>query len=533
MVKALTAGMETHLNLNTTNLVTCWFLKRTDNVIFAFTDHTRDLDIDLGDGNGEQTYLASSGYNRTNIANDAELTVDNLEVIGALDNAAISDADLKAGFFDFAVIKVFMVNYLDLIDGEIKMRRGWLGEVTITPTGKFQAELRGLSQITTRRMGELYSKDCRADLGDSRCKIPLGPAEVARSIAYTVGDLGFVKAQELTSMSVTNPGGESGSTTGWTNEVGTLRASQTTPDPFVGSWYLEGGAAEADTKARQDLAVDVGDEAEIDASNMSVQLRWWQISGDTLDDGQMTIRFLDGGDAQIGSETFASLISPATWVERVLRISVPALTRKVRIAVHSVRNNGSENTAGFDEITVRLYKTNPTLADFGTRIYKVTTAGTSGIAQPDFDTTLDNTTVDGGAVFTAQEAWARFAIVVSVSDARRIFKVTELTPNTLFITDWFNQGHAKFTSGDLVGRSYEIKNFVADDDITIEQEVAFNLDTPLDIQVGDTMEIYPGCDKTMLGTHGCKVKFDNALNFVGEPYVPGPDFLLQYPDARN
>ncbi|MFA2236976.1 hypothetical protein ACD965_24145, partial [Escherichia coli] len=39
------------------------------------------------------------------------------------------------------------------------------------------------------RIGELYSPECRADLGDHRCKVPVNPPEIARSTAYSVGDV--------------------------------------------------------------------------------------------------------------------------------------------------------------------------------------------------------------------------------------------------------------------------------------------------------------------------------------------------------
>ena len=38
-----------------------------------------------------------------------------------------------------------------------------------------------------------------------------------------------------------------------------------------------------------------------------------------------------------------------------------------------------------------------------------------------------------------------------------------------------------------------------------------------------------GCDKRL---DTCSDRFANVLNFRGEPYVPGADLLLSYPDAR-
>jgi len=49
------------------------------------------------------------------------------------------------------------------------------------------------------------------------------------------------------------------------------------------------------------------------------------------------------------------------------------------------------------------------------------------------------------------------------------------------------------------------------------------------IEPGDAFAIHPGCDKRL---DTCIARFANVLNFRGEPYVPGQDALMSYPDAR-
>ena len=55
------------------------------------------------------------------------------------------------------------------------------------------------------------------------------------------------------------------------------------------------------------------------------------------------------------------------------------------------------------------------------------------------------------------------------------------------------------------------------------------LPTGLPIQVGDTFHIVPGCDKRIVT---CFAKFNNVINFHGEPFVPGEDAALSYPNAK-
>jgi uncharacterized phage protein (TIGR02218 family) len=49
------------------------------------------------------------------------------------------------------------------------------------------------------------------------------------------------------------------------------------------------------------------------------------------------------------------------------------------------------------------------------------------------------------------------------------------------------------------------------------------------VRTGDRIEIVEGCDK-QIGT--CASRFANAINFRGEPYLPGNDLLTRYPGAN-
>ncbi|WAC08905.1 MAG: phage BR0599 family protein [Thermodesulfobacteriota bacterium] len=53
---------------------------------------------------------------------------------------------------------------------------------------------------------------------------------------------------------------------------------------------------------------------------------------------------------------------------------------------------------------------------------------------------------------------------------------------------------------------------------------------PKTIQIGDTYEAYPGCDKKV---STCEDKYDNVINFRGEPFVPPESVINQSPDAED
>lgn len=182
-MRTIGPGLAAHLASGVTTLATCWRITRVDGAVFRFTDHDRDLLVD-----GE-TYRASTGYSRTAVASDADLAVDNLDVEAVFNAEEIAEADLRAGRFDQAEVRVFLVNWEDPAQGTLKLRRGWFGEVMLGEQGSFRTELRGMTQPLQQRVGELYGPECRADLGDHRCGVPIEPPEVVRQQAYAVGDV--------------------------------------------------------------------------------------------------------------------------------------------------------------------------------------------------------------------------------------------------------------------------------------------------------------------------------------------------------
>ena len=184
-MKTVSSELAAHLAGAALTLATCWKVARRDGTRLGFTSHDRDLVFDLGDGEGALTYVAASGFTRSNISAMAGFAADNLDVEGVLDSAAITAADLRAGRYDFAEIKIFEVNYADLSQGALKLRRGQVGQVRAEGS-LFVAELRGLAERYAQEIGEVYTPACRADLGDARCQVRLRPPVWQASTAYTL-----------------------------------------------------------------------------------------------------------------------------------------------------------------------------------------------------------------------------------------------------------------------------------------------------------------------------------------------------------
>lgn len=183
-MKSISAGLATHLGQECTTLATCWKCTRLDGTVYGFTDHDQDLVV------SGVTYDAATGYTRSAIKTTGALNVDGLDLDGAFDSSAITDADLHAGKWDYATVEIFQVNWADLTQGTLKLRKGRLGEVRSGRT-VFTAELRGLTQLLQQQFGRTFGQACDADLGDTRCGVVIASYTFTGSITSRTSDRVF------------------------------------------------------------------------------------------------------------------------------------------------------------------------------------------------------------------------------------------------------------------------------------------------------------------------------------------------------
>ena len=198
-MKLLDAGLDAHLQSGATTLCWCWRLTRKDGVVQGFTDHDYDVAF------AGTTYEAAAGFTASDIKDGVGLSVDNLEVTGALSSAHLNEADLSAGRYDDARVEIYRVNWQTPAQ-RVLMRSGSLGEVKRTQAG-FVAEVRGLAHYLQQPKGRLYQLTCDADLGDARCKIDLNQVayrgtatilSVASGRRLTVSGLGSYPSEFFT-----------------------------------------------------------------------------------------------------------------------------------------------------------------------------------------------------------------------------------------------------------------------------------------------------------------------------------------------
>lgn len=196
MSKQVSANLLTHLQGEVLTVATLWRLVCKDTTEYFFTDHDQDITYD-GD-----VYKASTGYTRSSISSSVGLDVDQLQIEGLIDDVEIEEVDLRAGKFDYADIQISIINYTSTADGIMILRQGFFGEVALKDS-MYTVELRGLSQLFSNEILKVFTSDCSADLGDSRCTIDLNLAEFKEEDVVVTS---VTSNQELGASGLDNPG---------------------------------------------------------------------------------------------------------------------------------------------------------------------------------------------------------------------------------------------------------------------------------------------------------------------------------------
>lgn len=135
---------------------------------FHFTEHDRSLKI------GSQIYLASHAVETQAIeCSTGDIAVNSDVTINYVDGLTKELA--AGGYYDNAKIKIDVCAWPDPNAGTFNLFTGTVQQKNINDKSYGSFTIKGLSREIDGFVVELYSQECRANLGDNRCKVPLGP----------------------------------------------------------------------------------------------------------------------------------------------------------------------------------------------------------------------------------------------------------------------------------------------------------------------------------------------------------------------
>ena len=148
-----------------------------NNVLYGFTDLDADVEYDpsvvdpegTGDDWGLAVHRSENGFTPSRVQASADLSVDNAELAGLVMDAGITEAQIRAGLFDYAKVRIYRVNYMDLTKGHELVQSGTAGETRFSANGR-RTEFRSLTQQLKQPISPAYSQTCRAQFGS----MPIG-----------------------------------------------------------------------------------------------------------------------------------------------------------------------------------------------------------------------------------------------------------------------------------------------------------------------------------------------------------------------
>lgn len=154
--------LQARLDGGATRLCRCWLVRRRDGVELGFTDHDEDVTFD------GVVFRAGSGMDASALASATGLSVDNAQAAGALSSASVSEDDIRAGRYDDAEIRHWLVDW-ERPDLRVLLFRGRFGEIRRSD-GAFEVELRGLAEALNAPVGRTVLRTCDRALGDAKCR---------------------------------------------------------------------------------------------------------------------------------------------------------------------------------------------------------------------------------------------------------------------------------------------------------------------------------------------------------------------------
>jgi hypothetical protein len=333
------------------------------------------------------TWVSSVPFTIGAVTHGSQLAVDNTEVTLSTEGSVLDLADFKAGRFQKAKVKIFLVDLQDLTSGDVILHEGWIGAISLNEFEHVEITVFGLMKIMDFEIGRVYQPQCDADFGDRRCKLALDPSQAwAAEDRYSVGDWVYhYDTSQMTAFTITNDdfdddglNGEGDAITGWTastpNDWNT-KSSVSGLSVITGTYILGAGQLGDNTgtgrhsqSLHQDISLTGGGASttDIDAGRISVYFKTILVQHDTQEDaGRTRLEVLDanGNVIDVKKNNFDDLDLVSTWRAQYIVLPVVSGARTVRIYLDAFRSAGAEIDVWFDRVEGYWWKhstTDPT-----------------------------------------------------------------------------------------------------------------------------------------------------------------------------
>jgi uncharacterized phage protein (TIGR02218 family) len=146
------------------NLVTCIRMQLPNDIVYCFCDNEDDFYFE------KEKYISSLSFTVGQLNKSSQLGDDNFKIKFAIDGKFFEKSKLIANHYSAAFVEVFLIDLLEDVKRKKLVNSGWVGAVSIKEN-HFTTEINCLSSKLNCIINQSYSSNCRAKLGDARCKI--------------------------------------------------------------------------------------------------------------------------------------------------------------------------------------------------------------------------------------------------------------------------------------------------------------------------------------------------------------------------
>ena len=460
------------------------------------------------------TYKAQDGYSASGINSKDDLSVDDLQILGILNNDDMKIEDIEAGKWDDFEAESFLLNYLDLTQGKMMLPAGGNAGEIETRQSTYVAELRGLQHYLDQEIGSLFSVLCRADLGDSLCKVRLDPPKWRPSTAYTVrpaSDAGLGSAVRPTVYNGRQFECSVLGTSGATEPVWNLTLGGSTVDGTATWKTIDAWTKESTITSVVDRG-KFGDTARTEDGDLSLS---WPIKAVSVAAKQFQI---DGNETGLFKFGILFKVQGSTGNDRIYRTASASYSAGPNRTTITVQDEIADPTVAgqiqLDTTGWWTYGLMTMLSGLNAGIAReVKRVSYTAYAITAVSTSLRRFTIAGNqtANFSAGET-IRVTGSTGNNGIYTISSVTFSSPNTWIVVN--ETVPSATVDGSIQHKPSSIELFEK---------------FPYDLKVGDKYEIQAGCDKQR---SSCIAKHNNIFNMRAEPDIPGLDAMLMFPDAK-
>jgi uncharacterized phage protein (TIGR02218 family) len=166
-MRSIGGALQARLNLGAGTLAHLFRITRKDGTVIRLTDHDQPITY------SSNVYSPNASLVMSGITTSANNGIQSTDCQVIFSDTVISKIDVLRGVYDNATVEFSVVDWTYPTYGEILLLSGIVSVFSVTDRGIGTFEIRGKLARGDARIGEYYSAECRADLGDARCGVAL------------------------------------------------------------------------------------------------------------------------------------------------------------------------------------------------------------------------------------------------------------------------------------------------------------------------------------------------------------------------